>query len=369
MKRIIATLSCLCLTLLVMAQTNFRHITFDEAKAAAKAEGKLVFVDFYTEWCGPCKKMASAVFPQPKVGEMMNAKFVSIKIDAEKGEGVKLAKQYNVTAYPTFIIADTEGKEMGRVLGLRYYDDLKNDIERIIDPNKSPEVVKKRFANGERTADVVCAYTALLLDEAQESRNRKTYDEAVAKTDSIVASYYGSLSDAEKVKDENLFVYRKFMRSPKDACCQFAIANLSKFKQPMQHEVDSIVRMVYDYSINKWLNGNEKIDANDYTAVRKTISDMGFNKDGHLDVAYGFIDEYMKGDPNTYIEYCKQHYSGLQEMQKTYFLSSYATLFKDADNDTKQKASRFLRISLPNMEFTEMFLAMMQIRELEGGGH
>ncbi|MGM9779342.1 MAG: thioredoxin family protein [Prevotella sp.] len=369
MKRIIATLSCLCLTLMVTAQTNFRQITFEEAKAAAKAEGKLVFIDFYTDWCGPCKKMASAVFPQPKVGEMMNAKFVSIKIDAEKGDGVNLAKQYSVTAYPTFIIADTEGKEMGRVLGLRYYDDLKNDIERIIDPNKSPEVVKKRFANGERTAEVVCAYTAFLLDEAQESRNRKVYDEAVAKTDSIVASYYGSLSDADKMKNENLFVYCKFMRTPKDACCQFAIANLSKFKQPMQHEVDSIVRMVYDYSINKWLSGKEKIVANDYTTVKKTISDMGFNKDGHLDVAYGFIDEYMKGDLISYIEYCKQHYTGLQEMQKTYLLQNFSTLFKDADDDIKQKASRFLRNQLAEMTFTEMYLSVMQIRELEGDGH
>ena len=369
MKKLLFSLLCLCSCLVAGAQTNFRSITFEEAKAAAKAEGKLVFIDFYTTWCGPCKKMASTVFPQPKVGEMMNDKFVSIKIDAEKGEGVNLAKQYNVTAYPTFIIADTEGKEMGRVLGLRYYDDLKNDIEGIIDPNKSPEVLKKRFANGERTADVVCAYTAMLVSKAQESRDRKLYDEAVAKADSIVESYYSSLSDADKLKNENLFVYTKYMRSPKDACCQFAIANISKFKQPMQQEVDSIVRMVYDYSINKWLGGEEKIIANDYAAVKKTISDMGFNKDGHLDVAYGFIDEYMKGDLISYIEYCKQHYKGLQEMQKTYLLQNFSTLFNDADDDTKQKAARFLRDQLSEMTFTEMYLSAMQIQTLEGGGH
>lgn len=369
MKKLLFSLLCLCSSLVAGAQTNFRSITFEEAKAAAKAEGKLVFIDFYTTWCGPCKKMASTVFPQPKVGEMMNDKFVSIKIDAEEGEGVNLAKQYNVTAYPTFIIADTEGKEMGRVLGLRYYDDLKNDIEGIIDPNKSPEVFKKRFANGERTADVVCAYTAMLVSKAQESRDRKLYDEAVAKADSIVESYYSSLSDADKLKNENLFVYTKYMRSPKNACCQFAIANMSKFKQPMQQEVDSIVRMVYDYSINKWLGGEEKIIADDYAAVKKTISDMGFNKDGHLDVAYGFIDEHMKGDLISYIEYCKQHYKGLQEMQKTYLLQNFSTLFNDADDDTKQKAARFLRDQLSEMTFTEMYLSVMQIQTLEGGGH
>ena len=76
-----------------MAQTDFRHISYAEGLEAAKAEGKTLFIDFYTEWCGPCKRMARDVFPQKDVGDYMNAKFVCLKIDAEKGEGVELAKR------------------------------------------------------------------------------------------------------------------------------------------------------------------------------------------------------------------------------------------------------------------------------------
>ena len=72
------------------AQTNFRSISFDEALKVAANENKLVFIDFYTDWCGPCKKMAREVFPQKEVGDFMNAKFVNLKLNAEK-EGQELA--------------------------------------------------------------------------------------------------------------------------------------------------------------------------------------------------------------------------------------------------------------------------------------
>ena len=102
------------MSIAAMAQTDFRHISYAEGLEAAKAENKLLFVDFYTEWCGPCKMMARDVFPQKEVGDFMNAHFVCLKIDAEKGEGVELAKRHNVRAYPTFILIDANDKEVGR---------------------------------------------------------------------------------------------------------------------------------------------------------------------------------------------------------------------------------------------------------------
>lgn len=92
----------------VTAQTNFRSIDFNEALKQSQAENKLVFIDFYTDWCGPCRKMSKEVFPQKQVGDYFNAQFVCIKLNAEK-EGKELAQKFEVKAYPTFIIADQQG--------------------------------------------------------------------------------------------------------------------------------------------------------------------------------------------------------------------------------------------------------------------
>ena len=57
---------------------RFFHGTWDEAIALAKKEKKKIFVDFYTEWCGPCLNMSLTVFVLPQVGEVYNKNFVCL---------------------------------------------------------------------------------------------------------------------------------------------------------------------------------------------------------------------------------------------------------------------------------------------------
>ena len=83
---------------------EFRDLTFGQALEQARTENKLVFMDCYTSWCGPCKNMLKNVFTLPEAGEFMNAHFVCVKYDMEKGEGIGLKKQFAVRAFPTFFI-------------------------------------------------------------------------------------------------------------------------------------------------------------------------------------------------------------------------------------------------------------------------
>ena len=98
---------------------EFFQGTYAEAKAKAEKEGKQLFMDFYTVWCGPCKVMAKKYFTLESVGKVYNKQYICLKIDAEKGEGPEIARKYGVRGYPTLIFADQTGKELKKVMGMQ----------------------------------------------------------------------------------------------------------------------------------------------------------------------------------------------------------------------------------------------------------
>lgn len=120
MKKIAALLIALVtMQLTTQAQgIEFVHDkSFDEIRAMAKAQNKLIFMDCYTTWCGPCKRLSSMVFPDSAVGEYFNDNFINTKFDMEKGEGVNLSGKYAIRAYPTLLWLDYEGNVKHKVVG------------------------------------------------------------------------------------------------------------------------------------------------------------------------------------------------------------------------------------------------------------
>lgn len=88
---------------------SYHDGTFEEVLAEAQAQKKLVFVDFVTVWCAPCKWFEADVLETKPVSKFLNKEFVNFQIDAEKGEGPQLAFRYIVTQFPTLYFLDAEG--------------------------------------------------------------------------------------------------------------------------------------------------------------------------------------------------------------------------------------------------------------------
>lgn len=103
---------------------QFQFGTWNEVLELARKEDKLIFLDVYASWCGPCKMLKANTFPNAKVGEFYNANFINFAVDAEKGEGIKLASIYNVTAYPTLLFVDGTGKLVAKTMGYHNADKL-----------------------------------------------------------------------------------------------------------------------------------------------------------------------------------------------------------------------------------------------------
>ena len=108
-------------TMLSMAVVQGQGIEFfdgswDEVLAEAKKKRRLVFVDAYTTWCGPCKMMARNTFTDSGVGEFHNENFINYKFDMEKGEGLELSVLYDVKVYPALLFVDSEGNLLHRAM-------------------------------------------------------------------------------------------------------------------------------------------------------------------------------------------------------------------------------------------------------------
>lgn len=163
MKKL-AIFSSLFIGALAFAQgIKFEDSNFTAILAKAKKENKLVFVDAYASWCGPCKLMVKNIFPLQTVGDFYNSHFINAKIDMEKGEGIGLAKKYNVKAFPTYLFINGDGEEVHRTLGYVEEKDFIQFAKDAEDPNKRLTALKQKFEKGEKDLEFLKNLAGLVI--------------------------------------------------------------------------------------------------------------------------------------------------------------------------------------------------------------
>src|SRR3954463_14131484 len=107
---------------------TFQALDFAAAQALAAKEQKIVFIDFYTTWCAPCKLLDAQTWSDAKVGDLVNAKAIALKLDAEH-DGRAVAERYKVQAYPTLLLLKPDGTVVDRLIGFREPDIFRAEFQ------------------------------------------------------------------------------------------------------------------------------------------------------------------------------------------------------------------------------------------------
>ena len=110
--------------------------TLTEVLEEAEKKNKLVFVDFYTDWCMPCKLMDQDVFTDKKVKRFFDDNFISYKVNAEKGNGINLATVFGIRAYPTLLFLNDKGQVVEKKEGALYPTGLLQFAQRALDKHE-----------------------------------------------------------------------------------------------------------------------------------------------------------------------------------------------------------------------------------------
>jgi uncharacterized protein YyaL (SSP411 family) len=266
---------------------RFIHEDFDKALAQAKTENKILFMDAYTTWCGPCKLMTKNTFPDAEVAALYNKNFVNLKLDMEKGMGPALLTRYGITAFPTLLFVDGDGNLVHKALG---FQDVEQFIElgnTVLAGSQTLSSWTKRYDNGDRTPAFLKDY-AMKLAEAYDKRKGQVAEEYLA-------------TQTDWLNDENLeFVYKN-TEGVDGKLFPFLVKNKKAFEKltnaaevdakiqsmlvdkifdeknlPTLTYADSLIQMVYEKQADK-MSKKYRIDYARMKGDRKGFADAAVN--------------------------------------------------------------------------------------------
>lgn len=293
-KIVLIALMLVSLNLAAQEGIKFQHGTWAQAKELAAKENKLIFVDFYTQWCGPCYNMAKTVFTLYSVGTLYNDNFINMKIDAENGEGIELAKKYGVKSYPTYCFIDPKTEEVVHRSGSN------QPVEAFIftgnsalNPKTTSVYLEKERAAGNKQPEFLLSYATYCgscykRDEARE----------IAQ-DLVKIPGYGL--DNPKVWD--LFV--KYVSGRENTLFADLCANVEKYRNIYgTDKVDAkfFAECSYVPDAKEWdkmpaFNGKEIL-------MKKGAADLAI-KEKKYDVASKLLDELMANPGDFKAELCR----------------------------------------------------------------
>lgn len=190
---------------------KFETETFQNILDKAKKENKLVFLDAFASWCGPCKMLEKNVFTKQEVGTYYNSHFINARFDMEKGEGRDIARKYSITSYPSLLFLNGNGEVVYKGKGYMDVADFLGMGKDVLDPENSLEKRIEKFHAGESQPDFLMKLMKDVSNndfefaqKVSERYFKVKEKEELTKEDAGVLLYFTKNSD-----DENFKVFEK----------------------------------------------------------------------------------------------------------------------------------------------------------------
>jgi len=288
---------------------QFHEKPWAEIVAMAKKENKMIFLDAYASWCGPCKWMAANMFTNDTIADYYNKTFICASIDMEKGEGLSLRKKYGVKAYPSLIFINTDENMVHEKVGAaQKVKDYINMAKVAQDPEICLSACLKKYQEGNNSPEFIAVYLARLMD-------------AYIQPGPVMKKYYQTQSESDLLNRNNWNIICRFVTDMNDPFFTFLLRHREEYARLYPSDsVRNKISEVYTYALRGAQRyGSVKLTDTSYLSLKNKILASGFEGAGK--VIFSSEIQYLqdRGKNEEFLEYV---FNNLEK----YFMEDYSTL-------------------------------------------
>lgn len=342
---------------------------YEKAKNESKNQNKLLLIDFYTVWCGPCKEIERKIFEDQSVSSEMSKSFIVLRYDAEKDEEHQLSLKHHIGSYPTTIVLNTDQFVISKLYGFGGADkDLVKNYQKFlneaVEKNKNHEFIKgvsnsnKGFVYPKFYQDYVYRVKTDIDEEKLLQEFWETNTDYLSEISFNILAYFGATDKVTSFFLDNRQKYQElygkvdvdYVKS-KMSMKNFSKALEAKDRKKFDEAVifmnsifsdeDEKVQQSVQQSIDSWeqnmlMEENRWNDAFQFLLARQKRHNLD---DGYADnFCYNV---YRKSNDAKVLKQCVNLMKTITKKQPTFsFLHTYGLLLYKA-NDLKLSKSTF----------------------------